>query len=307
MPELPEVETVRSSIASRIIGSKISKVLVYQPKLRQLISRNLKKILTGQKILSITRRGKYLLLHTTCGTIIIHLGMSGRLLILPTKHQRNKHEHVTVFLDNGKALCFIDPRRFGLFLWTDKSEHPLLKKLGKEPLAQDFTGDYLFQLSRKRKITIKQFIMDNHIVTGIGNIYASEILFAAKIPPTLPANKISKKQAQILVAKTKSILKLAIKKRGTTFRDYVDGSGMHGNFQKYLKVYGRDGEPCLICKTPLSSTRLGQRATVYCPKCQKGNKKQQFFICISSWIYWKFYLHCFAPLAFLYNFFIIHQ
>lgn len=272
MPELPEVETVRLSIAPQIIGSRISKVLVYQPKLRQLVPHNLAKKLTGQKIGSVTRRGKYLLLRTSRGTIIIHLGMSGRLLILPTKHQRDQHEHITIFLDNGKALCFIDPRRFGLFLWTDKKEHPLLKKLGKEPLATDFTSDYLFQLSRKRKITIKQFIMDNRVVTGIGNIYASEILFAAKISPTLPAKKINKKQAQILVAKTKSILKLAIKKRGTTFRDYVDGSGARGNFQKFLKVYGRNGEPCLICKTPLSSTRLGQRSTVYCPQCQKRNK-----------------------------------
>jgi len=275
MPELPEVETVRSSIEHQIVGSKIRKVLIYQHQLRQLIPHNLKKTLVGQKICCVKRRGKYLLLSITHGSIIIHLGMSGRLLVLPNKHQRDKHEHVTLVLTNGKSLCFIDPRRFGLFLWTNQTEHPLLKKLGKEPLAQDFTSDHLFQLSRKRKTTIKQFIMDNRIVTGIGNIYASEILFAAKILPMIPAKKISKKQYQILVTKIKNILKLAIKRRGTTFRDYVDGSGIRGNFQKHLKVYGREGKPCLVCKTPLATTRLGQRSTVYCPKCQHGEPRSK--------------------------------
>lgn len=271
MPELPEVETVRSSIESHIVGTQIVDVKVRQYKLRQLIPKNLKSILVGQYFSNVLRRGKYLLLTTTNGTLIIHLGMSGNLLILPIKHLPSKHEHVIISLSNKKSLCLIDPRRFGLLTWTNKNlaQHPLLKKLGKEPLTRDCNGDYLYTQAQTRKISIKQFIMDNRVVTGIGNIYASEILFAAKILPTLPANKISKKHYQILAAKTKSILKSAIKNRGTTFRDYVDGSGKNGNFQNKLKVYGRNGKQCLICNNKLHTIRISQRSTIFCPKCQK--------------------------------------
>jgi formamidopyrimidine-DNA glycosylase len=201
--------------------------------------------------------------------------MSGRLLVKDITPKRTKHEHVTMTLSNGKLLSLIDPRRFGLVLWIKTLNHPVLKKLGKEPLTKDFSHDYLYNAAQKRKITIKQLIMDNRIVAGIGNIYASEALFAAKIYPLTPANKLNSKQCQILVTKIKSILKSAIKNRGTTFRDYVDGSGMSGNFQKYLKVYGRENQPCKSCRTKLQNIKIGQRNTIYCLKCQnQGNESQ---------------------------------
>jgi len=274
MPELPEVTTICTDLRSRIVTQRIVAVATSRLKLRHPLPQKLPAALIGQTILKVNRRGKYLLIKTTHGMMIIHLGMSGSLVIKPSDHIPAKHEHVTITLANQQSLCLIDPRRFGLFLWTKQKSHPLLEKLGKEPLAPNFNEKYLYQIAKKRKTTIKQLIMDNHVVTGIGNIYASEILFAAKISPFYPANKLSTKQCQWLVKNIKNILRFAIKKRGTTFRDYVDGRGQSGNFQKYLKVYGRENKSCLRCKKTLTAINIGQRKTVYCPNCQSEKEKQ---------------------------------
>lgn len=271
MPELPEVETVSRGIRPLLLKQKITQIIVRQPKLRWTIPRSLNNDLKQQTIQQVTRRGKYLLLATENGTIIIHLGMSGVLLVQPQQHTWAKHEHVNIILANGYALCFIDPRRFGTILWTtqDPQQHRLLKHLGPEPLTRDFNARYLINAARRHKCTIKQFIMNNHIVVGVGNIYATEALFLAKIHPTTPANQVSAAHLTKLVTTIKQVLKLAIKNSGTTIRDYATSDGKPGNFQHRLYVYGRQNQPCKKCKTILQAIRLGQRNTVFCPSCQK--------------------------------------
>jgi len=274
MPELPEVETTRQGIIPQVLNQTITSVVVNQYDLRWPIPKTLKVTLTGVTIKEITRRGKYLLFKTCAGTLIIHLGMSGRLLIMPQKHTLAKHEHVNINLANNYTLCYIDPRRFGAILWTKENphEHKLLKHLGVEPLEREFNGAYLFSQTQKRKTTIKQLIMDSHIVTGVGNIYANEALFLAGINPGLPANSINKKQCDLLVKSIKKILIKAIKKSGTTIRDFATSNGKPGGFQNSLQVYGRTNNPCKKCHTPIKEIRLGQRSTFFCPKCQKVSR-----------------------------------
>jgi formamidopyrimidine-DNA glycosylase len=197
--------------------------------------------------------------------------MSGSLRILASGSPPEKHDHMDIVLNTGKSLRLTDPRRFGAILWTEINlqQHKLLKNLGPEPLEKAFAGDYLFEISRKRKVAIKQFIMNSNIVVGVGNIYANEALFDAKINPQLSAGKLSRTQCAQLVKSTKKILRLAIKTGGTTIRNFVNGDGKPGYFIQRLKVYGRGKLPCKECKTSLKLLRMGQRATVYCPKCQK--------------------------------------
>lgn len=216
-------------------------------------------------------RGKYLLLETDRGHVIIHLGMSGSLRILPHSHPVEKHDHIDIVFANGYCLRLTDPRRFGAVLWTsdNPNQHPLLKSLGPEPLEKNFTADYLFQLSRHRKVPIKQFIMNSHIVVGVGNIYASEALFAAGINPRKAAGKLNKHQTQQIVKSIKKILTASIKQGGTTLRDFLHSDGKPGYFINHLKVYDRAGLSCVKCKTKLKEIRQGQRATVYCAQCQK--------------------------------------
>lgn len=271
MPELPEVETICRGLTSSILKQKIAAVVMRHFKLRHPIPKNLSKILAGQSIQKITRRGKYILLKTKIGTLIIHLGMSGNLQIKPKNHLIAKHEHVNIVFTNNLSLCYIDPRRFGTILWTAENplEHRLLKNLGPEPFAKNFTADYLFNTAKSRHCSIKQFIMNSNIVAGIGNIYANEALFAAKINPLQKANKISLSRYQKLVKEIKKILKHAIKHGGTTIKNHIDSSGKKGSFQNKLKVYGKYNQLCPNCKTKLTHTKLGQRATVFCPNCQK--------------------------------------
>jgi formamidopyrimidine-DNA glycosylase len=271
MPELPEIETICRGINPVILKQKTKSVIVRNHKLRWPIPKKLPQILIGQTIQKIKRRGKYILLETKTGTLIIHLGMSGNLQIKPKNHVLAKHEHVNIVFANGLALCYEDPRRFGAILWTDKDplEHSLLKNLGLEPLDRNFTAKYLFSRSKNRRITVKQFIMDSKVVVGVGNIYASEALFAAKINPLRKANNITLQNYQLLVKKIKEILRSAIKNRGTTFRDHRDSQGKKGSFQNKLKVYGRQGQPCVDCRKILKHKRIGQRATVFCVYCQK--------------------------------------
>lgn len=274
MPELPEVETSRRGIEPYVIGHKIQTVIVRQHQLRWKIDRQLPQILSGQTFHTVARRGKYLLLHTSSGTLIIHLGMSGSLRILAKDHVAQKHDHVDIIFANDKCLRFTDPRRFGAVLWTehDPITHPLLKKLGIEPLEQEFSGDYLYRLARNRNIAVKLFIMNHQIVVGVGNIYANEALFDAKISPKLSAKKITLAQYQQLAKSIKKILQAAIRQGGTTLRNFLSGEGKPGYFIQHLKVYGRGGLACTKCKTKLKEIRLGQRSTVYCIQCQSQSR-----------------------------------
>lgn len=270
MPELPEVETVCRGLKSAILKQRIVGVTIRNPNLRYPIPKNLPRVLLQQKILKIERRGKYILLGTKNGTLILHLGMSGNLQIKPKNHAVEKHEHFTVIFSNGFSMCYNDPRRFGAILWADKNplNHKVLKDLGPEPFAKNFTASYLVQKAQGKKCAVKQFIMDSSVVTGIGNIYASEILFAAKIHPEQKVSKVTLKEFKKTVDKTKKILRLAIKHRGTTIRDHTDSQGYKGSFQDKLKVYGRQNKKCYSCNTKLIKVSIGQRATVFCPKCQ---------------------------------------
>lgn len=271
MPELPEVETTRCGIEPHLKNKTISKMVIRQHQLRWAIEKHLATSLTQQRIRQVTRRGKYLLLHCTQGTLIIHLGMSGSIRILQQEIRASKHDHVDIVLVNGTSLRFNDPRRFGCVLWTDEDPllHPLLKELGPEPLTTEFDAEYLYQRSRNKNIAIKLFLMDSKVVVGVGNIYANEALFAAGIHPLSPAKLIDKKQYNKLVLVIKKILTKAIESGGTTLRDFTKSDGKPGYFSQQLKVYGRGGLPCVKCKTELQETRLGQRATVFCSTCQK--------------------------------------
>ncbi len=270
MPELPEVETSRRGIEPHIKGKPVSDVIVRHHQLRWPVPRGLKAKLTGHTIRAVSRRAKYLLLAFDHGTLILHLGMSGSLRIIDGTLPADKHDHVDILFANGKALRLTDPRRFGAVLWTrnDPLRHELIAHLGPEPLSDDLDGEYLYQRSRGRKSTVKQFIMDGKIVVGVGNIYASESLFLAGIHPKRIAGKISHERYDKLADAIKQVLAAAIEQGGTTLRDFVGGDGKPGYFAQKLNAYGREGEPCPQCGTPIKQLVIGQRSTFFCPKCQ---------------------------------------
>ena len=271
MPELPEVETTRRGIAPHITGHTVSRVIVRDPRLRWPVPRRLAGELSGRVIDRVGRRAKYLLLETDAGTAILHLGMSGSLRLVDSGSPAAKHDHIDLQLDNGRALRFTDPRRFGSLHWTRRPAvaHRLLRDLGPEPLDADFSGDYLYDLSRRRRVAVKNFIMNSHVVVGIGNIYASEALYMAGIHPKRLAGRISRQKYGLLSEVVKEVLQDAIAAGGTTLRDFVNGEGKPGYFRQHLNVYGRPGEPCISCRAPIREIRLGQRSTFYCPKCQR--------------------------------------
>lgn len=271
MPELPEVETTRRGIAPHIENNTITKVIVRNRSLRWPIPTGLNTKLKDQKITSVTRRAKYLLLKTHRGSLIVHLGMSGSLRILSSSEAVEKHDHFELQFKDGICLRLRDPRRFGCVSWTkdDPQEHKLISHLGPEPLDKTFNAELLFEKSRKRKTSIKQFIMDAKIVVGVGNIYASESLFLAGIHPKRLAGKITKQNSKELTAAIKKILIQAIKQGGTTLKDFQSSDGKPGYFQQKLKVYDRKGEACATCKKPIKCITLGQRSTFYCSACQK--------------------------------------
>ncbi len=225
--------------------------------------------LPGQRIETVRRRAKYLLLDTQAGSALLHLGMSGSLRVLPADAPVRAHDHVDIVLDDGHALRFHDSRRFGCLLWQAAGAcHPLLAGLGPEPLSEAFDGDYLFQRSRGRKVPVKSFLMDQAVVVGVGNIYAAEALFLAGIAPLRPAGQVSRARYAALAEAAQSILAHAIERGGTTLRDFIHPDGAPGYFAQELSVYGRAGRPCPRCGRPLKSARIGQRATVWCPRCQ---------------------------------------
>lgn len=270
MPELPEVETVRRGIAPHLTGQTVTQVIVRQPRLRWPVSETLTATLPGRIIQQVERRAKYLLLRTDAGTLLFHLGMTGRLQILPSATPLQKHDHVDVLLADGHCLRFNDSRRFGAVLWTvdPPEQHPLLQTLGLEPFDPAFSGSYLQQRARGRTLAAKAFIMDNHIVVGVGNIYANEALFAAGISPMRAAGQITLSEYDRLAAAIQAILAEAIRQGGTTVRDFVGSDGQPGYFQQTLQVYGRHGLPCVVCGETIQRSRIGQRATYCCPHCQ---------------------------------------
>ena len=269
MPELPEVETSRRGILPYLKGQTIAQIIVRNSKLRWAIDTAISGA-KGQVIVDIKRRAKYLLLQLTHDWIVIHLGMSGSLRILETNQPPAKHDHVDLVLVNGVRLRYTDPRRFGSWLWTHSIEElPQLKQLGPEPLTDDFSANYLFEKANNRKIPIKSWIMDNHIVVGVGNIYASESLFLAKINPNRKVSSLTLVECERLVTAIKLVLTKSIEQGGTTLKDFVQSDGKPGYFVQNLQVYGREGEQCLICQSNIKSNRIGQRNTFYCENCQK--------------------------------------
>ncbi|KPK12245.1 MAG: 5-hydroxymethyluracil DNA glycosylase [Acidithiobacillales bacterium SG8_45] len=273
MPELPEVETTRRGIAPLLEGECIKTAVVRQPKLRWPVPRGLAKTLAGLTIQSVSRRGKYLLIDTGKGHLILHLGMSGSLRVIRADTPANSHDHVDLVLENGQCLRLRDPRRFGAVLWTttDPTGHKLLASLGPEPLVEDgdFSGEYLFARSRGRSRQVRDFIMDSHIVVGVGNIYANEALFRAGIDPRRAAGRISRVRYDRLASAIREILAEAIEVGGTTLRDFSDARGDPGYFQQTLMVYGRDGETCKVCGSTVRRVVSGNRSVFFCGRCQR--------------------------------------
>jgi formamidopyrimidine-DNA glycosylase len=271
MPELPEVETTLRGLSPHLTGQRIKQIIIRNPHLRWPIPDNLPGILRTQTIRQLHRRAKYLLLECDSGTLILHLGMSGSLRVLPSHTPAEKHDHFDLLLANGNLMRLRDPRRFGAVLWHegDIAQHPLLAKLGPEPLLDNFDAQHLYRATRKRSAAIKQLIMDSHVVVGVGNIYASESLFHAGIRPQLPAGKLSLPRCARLVQTIRDTLSASIKQGGSTLRDFVDSNGKPGYFQQSYMVYGRTGEPCRVCGTAIKQIVQGQRSTFYCPGCQK--------------------------------------
>lgn len=271
MPELPEVEITRQGIAPYLTGQTIVHTVVRERRLRWPIPGELETTLKGQTIGAVERRGKYLLLRTDAGHIILHLGMSGSLRLLSHPVTPQKHDHVDIQLDAGYCLRLTDPRRFGALLWTPDppAQHPLLRRLGPEPLSADFSAEYLRGLAKNSSRCVKLLIMDSQVVAGVGNIYANEALFMAGIDPLRAANRITLRRYRLLVAAIRQVLTAAIAQGGTTLRDFSGSDGKPGYFQRSLQVYGRGGEACGVCGGIISQQRIGQRSTYYCSRCQR--------------------------------------
>ncbi len=274
MPELPEVETTLKGISPHLLKKRVTGVVIRETRLRWPLDANLSAILRDRQLVSLTRRAKYLLFAFSgerSGTLLVHLGMSGSLRLVAPGEPPRKHDHLDIVFERDDCLRFHDPRRFGAVLWIGNRpyQHKLLRNLGPEPLAGEFDGRYLHRVSRGRKLPVKQLLMDNRVVVGVGNIYASEALFRAGVSPVRGAGNISLNRYNLLAIAVKDVLAGAIEQGGTTLRDFVNGQGRPGYFKQSLRVYGRGGLPCRTCKTPLKEIRLGQRSTVYCSACQR--------------------------------------
>lgn len=269
MPELPEVEVSRQGISPHLEQQTLVKVVARQRQLRWWVPDEVLAQL-DQPILSVTRRAKYLLIQLPQGDIILHLGMSGHLKVVPQQTPVTKHDHIDLLLGSGMVLRLNDTRRFGVVLWQQKGElHPLLAALGPEPLSDAFNEAQLSEAFSRRSAAVKLVLMDNHVVVGVGNIYANEALFKAGILPTRPAKSLTAPEIAALVPVVKSTLAAAIKQGGTTLKDFSQADGKPGYFAQQLLVYGRGGQPCMQCETTLSEIRLGQRSTVFCSRCQR--------------------------------------
>jgi len=272
VPELPEVETTRRGVAPHVVGARIAAVRVREHRMRQPIPADLAVVLQGQRLVELRRRAKYLLFGFERGTLIVHLGMSGSLRVLAPDTPPQTHDHVDLVFDNGVCLRLRDPRRFGLVLWTedDPARHPLLRDLGPEPWDARFDADYLAGLAHSRSGAVKNFLMDGHVVVGVGNIYASESLHRAHIHPTRPARRVSHARYAALVEAVREVLEAAIGFGGTTLRDFTRDDGKPGYFRNELRVYDRAGQPCLQCgKGEIRQKVIGQRMSYFCVHCQR--------------------------------------
>jgi formamidopyrimidine-DNA glycosylase len=277
MPELPEVEVTRLGIQPHIEGLRVSAVNIIDGRLRWPVPSNLNTLLSGQKVLGIERRGKYLLIEFNAGYLLLHLGMTGTLRVLPGSDPLKLHDRVT-FEFGRLSLRLHDPRKFGAVLWHPKSKGPiegnaLLQKLGVEPFSSEFAGELgtevLYQCSRKRSVAVKQFLLAGQAVVGVGNIYCSESLFEAGIHPAKAAGKLTRPQCSRLATAVRLILKKAIAAGGSSLKDFVNSEGDPGHFMVQTKVYDRKDQPCKVCKTPIKQIVQGQRSTYFCPQCQK--------------------------------------
>jgi formamidopyrimidine-DNA glycosylase len=271
VPELPEVETTRRGIAEHVQGQTIRSMIVRDGRLRWPVPQDLPAWVAGKRIERLQRRSKYLLLDCGDGWLILHLGMSGSLRVVPAEKPAAAHDHVDIVLDSGQALRLRDPRRFGAILFQpgEPMQHKLLRNLGPEPLEREFTAQWLFERTRGRSAPVKNVLMDNHIVCGVGNIYANESLFRAGIHPARPAGRISLERYRKLVDGVRHTLRAAIRAGGSSLRDFVHADGSSGYFQQRYFVYGREGEQCKTCGSVIKSVRIGQRSAFYCPRCQR--------------------------------------
>ena len=269
MPELPEVETTRRGVAPDLTHKVLKAVVVREPRLRWPVSDEVRSA-EGETLQSVSRRAKYLLFNFSSGSLILHLGMSGSLRLLETTAEPARHDHLDLQFEAAPILRFTDPRRFGSLHWSadPAMDHPLLNKLGPEPLGENFSGTALYRRSRNRTAPVKNFLMDQRTVVGVGNIYASESLFLAGIHPRRPAGRISKARYRRLATATRTVLSRAIKAGGTTLRDFRGGDGQPGYFSQELRVYDRADEPCLECGSAIRREVIGQRASYYCARCQ---------------------------------------
>lgn len=271
MPELPEVETTRRGIEPHLLERRIQALVVRERRLRWPVPQGLEFRLPGQRIRAVERRGKYLLLRLDEGCLILHLGMSGSLRVLPGDTPAARHDHLDLLLEDGRCLRLRDPRRFGALLWQtgDPFSHPLLADLGPEPLGEEFDGAHLWRIARQRRVAVKNLIMDSHVVVGVGNIYANEALFAARVHPARSCQRISAVRYQRLAACIRQVLSDAIRQGGTTLRDFSRADGSPGYFALSLSVYGREGQSCTRCGGLIRQRRIGQRSSFFCPGCQR--------------------------------------
>ena len=271
MPELPEVESTRRVLARKLAGRAVAAVVVRDRRLRWPVPADLPRKLAGQTILDVGRRAKYLLIGAGNGTALVHLGMSGSLLLHGAPTEPGLHDHVDLVLDDGRCVRYRDPRRFGCWLWTDAdpAQHRLLAHLGPEPLGPEFDGAGLHRRLRGRTASIKNMLMDSRIVAGVGNIYANEALFIAGIDPRRAAGRVSRARVDRLAGAVREVLTVAVEAGGTTLRDYARADGAMGEFSSRLNVYGREGEPCPRCAAPIARTTHAQRSTWYCRRCQR--------------------------------------
>lgn len=272
VPELPEVETTRRGVAPHLTGRSVTAVTVRERRLRQLVPQDLNAHLIGHQLLAVRRRAKYLLFEFAHGTLLVHLGMSGSLRVVPPGTAAQPHDHIDLEFDQRHCLRLRDPRRFGLMLWTadDPSQHPLLTALGPEPWDPAFNAEYLTDLARARPGAVKNFVMDGHVVVGVGNIYASESLHGAGIHPNRPARRVSAARYGALIEAVREILEAAITFGGTTLRDFTHDDGKPGYFRNELRVYDRAGKPCLRCgEADIRSRVIGRRMSYFCPRCQR--------------------------------------
>jgi formamidopyrimidine-DNA glycosylase len=271
MPELPEVETTARGIEPHLRDRRIARLVVHQHRLRWRVDPELSRWIHGQQVTGVRRRAKYILIEVTHGWLLLHLGMSGSLRILPDSTALEPHDHFDLELDSRWTLRFNDPRRFGSLHHGvgDPLEHPLLADLAPEPLDPQFNAEYLFRVTRKRRVAIKLAIMNSRLVVGVGNIYASEALFRAGIRPGRAAHTLTREECAALVKAIKAVLKMAIQHGGTTLRDYVGAEGKPGYFRQKLFVYERAGEPCRRCREPIRHRNQGQRSTYFCARCQR--------------------------------------